>query len=57
MLCSTNATTSKEQLYDIDGFRFGFTLEFLVAMRKATALCFQTFNECPRERSYLQVSA
>ena len=37
--CSTGATASQEQLYDINGFGSGFAVMFLVPMCKAAALC------------------
>ena len=39
VLCSTGATTSQEQLYDINVLGSGFVLMFLVPMCKAAALC------------------
>ena len=37
VLCSTSATASQEQLYDIDGLVFGLAVMFLVPVCKAAA--------------------
>ena len=39
VLCSTGATASQEQLYDIDGFGLGVAVSLLVPMRKVAASC------------------
>jgi hypothetical protein len=57
VLCGTSAAASEEQLYDIDGFRPGFTMQFLMAMRKTAALCLQSFDERSQQRSHPKVTA
>ena len=57
VLCSTSATASQEQLYDINGFGSGFAVMLLVTMCKAAALCLQSLNERTDERSHPEVTA
>ena len=57
VLCSTSATASQEQLYDINSFCSGSVVMFLVPMCNAAALCLQSLNERTHERSHPEVTA
>ena len=47
---------SEKQLYDIDGFCSGLTVQFLVPMCEAAALCLQSFYERTQKRSQPKVT-